>query len=303
LQGQRIDRSLFRGKRYAPLSLLQAGRGCRYHCDFCSIHAAYGKSLRLRPVPEILEEVRGLPRSNLLFVDDNLFAERDWCRELFEGLIPLRKRWNCQISLDVSLEDDLMDLMARSGCQSVLIGFESLQEDSLRQMRKSWNLTGGDYAEAVARFRRRGIPVVGTFVFGYDSDTPDVFSNTLAFAMQNRLFMANFNPLIPTPGTPIFSRLREEGRLLHRAWWLDPSHRYGDALFHPRGMTAQELSDGCRSLRFAFHSRAAILRRALDRHANAASLRTLGLFFAANGLARREIHRKQGMVLAAEPRP
>lgn len=216
LEGLRVDRSLFAGRRYVPLQLVQAGRGCRYHCDFCSIHAAYGAVVRQRPVAELAEEISRLPRQPILFVDDNLFGNRDWCRDLFEAMIPLKRRWCCQISLDIATEPDLVELLRRSGCFAVLIGFESLHPGNLRQMRKGWNLRHGDYAAAIEVFRRAGIMVIGTFVFGYDADTPECFERTLAFAMEQRFFLANFNPLTPTPGTALYERLRDENRLLPR---------------------------------------------------------------------------------------
>ncbi|MBI4576139.1 MAG: B12-binding domain-containing radical SAM protein [Planctomycetes bacterium] len=305
LDGPAPERSVFRGKRYGPLSLVQFGRGCRFACDFCSIHAFYGTHRRQRAVGEVVGEIASLDRRRVFFVDDNLFTDRALARTLFQALIPLRVRWSCQASLDLVGDPGLLDLMARSGCASVTVGLESLDAANLRQMGKAWNRSRGSYEEVVAAFRDHGIMVYGTFVFGYDRDTPEAFEATLDFALRSRLFLANFNPLTPTPGTRLYERLRAEGRLIRDPWWLHPDYRYGDALFHPRGMSARELEEGCYRARTAFYRHSGIARRALDVRANLRGLGNATTFLAANLISRREIHRKQGMALgdAHEPAP
>jgi radical SAM superfamily enzyme YgiQ (UPF0313 family) len=202
------------------------------------------------------------------------------------------------VSLEVAADEGVLDLLAKSGCTVALIGFESLDRRNLEQMGKGVNIAGGDYAAAVERFRQRGIMVYGTFLFGYDHDTPAAIEAALEFAIRNRLCLANFNPLTPFPGTPLFERLQGEGRLLHDRWWLDPDYRYGQALFRPRGMTAEALEAGCFRARREFHRVASILRRGADRRANGRNPAALALFLAANLVSRREILRKQGSPLA-----
>jgi radical SAM superfamily enzyme YgiQ (UPF0313 family) len=184
--------------------------------------------------------------------------------------------------------------MSRSGCITALIGFESLNKDNLRQMKKQWNLQHGDYATAIEQFHARGIMLYATFVFGYDHDTPAAFEITLDFALRSRFALANFNPLTPTPGAPLYARLAAEGRLLYDRWWLDPHFCYGQATFHPRGMTADELTAGCFWARRQFNRYGAIFQRARNTQANSRSLSRLGIYLAANWISRREIYRKQG---------
>ena len=121
----------FEGKRYAPVTLLQYGRGCRYNCDFCSIRAFYGGNLRQRPIDELVEEIKGVGRKNVVLVDDNIFVDIPKAKALFEALIPLKIRWSCQASIDVARDRELVRLMKRSGCMVVLIGFESLEPANL----------------------------------------------------------------------------------------------------------------------------------------------------------------------------
>jgi radical SAM superfamily enzyme YgiQ (UPF0313 family) len=184
----------------------------------------------------------------------------------------------------------------------VTVGFESLIPANLDQMHKAWNVRHGRFADLVSRFHDHGIMVYGTFVFGYDHDTVDVFARTVEFAVNTKLFLANFNPLTPTPGTALYARLARDNRLIRPRWWLHPEYRYGDALFHPRGMTAEQLAEGCYWAKTQFNRLGSILTRSLDRRANAGSLAHLGLFLAGNLVSHREIRRKQGQNLGnAEP--
>lgn len=293
-----FDRSIFAGKRYAPLQLVLAGRGCRFACDFCSIHAFYGKGTWLRPLEDIVAEIRALPRRQpIFFVDDNLFSTREALRELLTALIPLKIRWCAQISIDIARDEAMLDLMQRSGCFLVLIGFESLEPDNLRQMGKRWNHAAGPYADVIRRLHKRGIMIYGTFVFGYGADGPDCFARAARFARDSRLCIANFNPLTPMPGTALYDRLAGEGRLIGKSWWLEPSYRYGKAIFEPSGMTKRQLEDGCMDARREFYGTRSILTRAL----RIRDPWKLSIMLLANAISRTEIRRKQNALLGAEP--
>jgi radical SAM superfamily enzyme YgiQ (UPF0313 family) len=296
------DRSIFAGRNYTPISLVQAGRGCRFACDFCSIHAFYGTYRAQRAPADIVAEMRALPRRRLVFfVDDNLYWRRDVFEALMRALIPLKMRWCCQITIDVARDDALLDLMAQAGCALALIGFESLERESLVQMRKKWNGVAGGYADVVSRFHARGIMIYGTFVFGYDADTPASFDRAAAFAREQSLCIANFNPLTPMPGTGLYNRLRAEGRLVREEWWLDPSYRYGDAIFAPRGISPEELSAGPMRARNAFYGWRSIAGRALRGAPMWRDPYKIGTMLLANWISRREIMRKQGRPLATRP--
>lgn len=295
------DRRIFAGMRYTPVTLVQYGRGCRFNCDFCSIHAFYGSSLRQRPVREVVEDIERAGNRLVFFVDDNLFVDVPKAKELFRAIAPLGVSWSCQSSIDVARDRDLVRLMARSGCASVLFGFESLDRDNLRQMRKGWNLKWQDYETSIGVVHDAGMMIYGTFVHGYDGDTVRSFDATLEFAVRHRFFLANFNPLTPTPRAPLYDRLAREGRLLHERWWLDPGFRYGDATFHPRGMSARELTDGCWRARRDFNAMSSIARRFLTPRTLAHPMHA-AQFLLGNWVSRREIHRKQGVPLGgAEP--
>jgi radical SAM superfamily enzyme YgiQ (UPF0313 family) len=297
LDGVAIDRRLFHGKRYPPVAAVQYGRGCRYACDFCSIHAFYGSAVRHRPAAEVVAEIETIGRRNVLLVDDNLFIDRPRARELFLALKPLGVTWGCQVTVDVADDPELLDLMASSGCIAALIGFESLDPQNLRQMNKGWALRHRTYQSAIQRFHDRGIMIYGSFIFGYDHDTRDSIGRTIDFALESKLFLVNFSPLTPTPGSRLYSRLRAEGRLLYDRWWLDPRYRYGATTYRPRHLTPDELTDLTIRARTAFYGYGSIAKRALNFQSNTRTFRHLGLFLSANLVSRREISSKLGRPL------
>jgi radical SAM superfamily enzyme YgiQ (UPF0313 family) len=297
VEGVIPDRSIFATKKYRPLRLVQVGRGCKYACDFCSIHAFYGRSMPRRCLEDVLQEMEELRGQYVFFADDNLFNDLAYAEKLFEALIPYNIHWSCQVSLDIAQNPHLLDLMAKSGCVGCLIGFESLDETNLVMMRKKWNLKYGGYANTLARFYERNIMVFGSFVLGYDNDTVDSFARTFDFAMESKLALAQFNPLIPTPATSLFERLKKENRLIYPRWWLDDEYRYGETIFRPKKMTPEQLAEGCFKIRRDFGAYNSILKRLVSGGANSGSLYNIFGFLAINITSIREILNKQGEAL------
>jgi radical SAM superfamily enzyme YgiQ (UPF0313 family) len=198
----------------------------------------------------------------------------------------------------VARDPRLLDRLAEAGCRFALIGFESLLPANLKQMAKPWNKVAGSYHDVVRALHGRGIGIYGTFVFGYDADTVDSIERTVDFAIESQLEIANFNALTPTPGSALYDRLRDEGRLLSPQWWLDPGYRYGDAIFEPRGMSAAQLAEGVFAARERFYSWASIGRRVLSSDVPFSPFR-IGLTAIANTISRREIYKKQRRLLGA----
>lgn len=295
----RLDRSIFTDKHYAPVVPVQYGRGCRFVCDFCSIHAFYGKSLRFRDPEQVALELKNMsPRQLVFFVDDNLFGTPEQLNSLLNAIEPLGLRWSCQISIDVARDTHLLDRMAQAGCVFALLGFESLEPANLKQMAKPWNRVAGEYRDVVRRFHERGIAVYGTFVFGYDGDTLDTIRRTLEFALEARLEIANFNPLTPTPGSALYERLAQEDRLISPRWWLDPDYHYGDPIFRPLNMDPEAFAEACFEAKKDFYSLRSIVSRVLGTDSGLDWFRT-GVVALANLISRREIRRKQSRVLGS----
>lgn len=262
----RPDRSIFRGKRYLPIGLVEAGRGCHFRCDFCAVQTVFNGSQTRRPVDGILGEIHALQQQRKLFffVDDNITSNLAQAKEFFRALIPLRIRWVSQSSINAAHDEEFLELLALSGCQGVLIGFESLNAANLKDMNKAFNTMRGGFERALANLRRHRIRVYGTFIFGYDGDTPASFEPTVAFAREHALYIAAFNHLTPFPGTPLYRRLEAEGRLLYPAWWLDDAYSYNRIPFIPRGMAPDDLQRHCLAARKAFYSWSSIVRRGFD---------------------------------------
>ena len=266
LVGLRPDRSIFRGKRYLPIGLVEAGRGCHFKCEFCAVQTVFSSTQTRRPSVDILAELAALRREKKLFffVDDNITSNLAQAKEFFRALIPLKIRWVSQSSINAAHDDEFLDLLVRSGCQGVLIGFESLNPANLATMNKTFNTARGGFEKALANLRRHRIRVYGTFIFGYDGDTPDSFAPTVAFAREHAFYIAAFNHLTPFPGTPLYARLAAENRLLYEAWWLDDRYSYNRIPFTPRGMPPEDLQRSCLAARREFYSWPSIFRRGFD---------------------------------------
>jgi radical SAM superfamily enzyme YgiQ (UPF0313 family) len=215
---------------------------------------------------------------------------------LLEAIAPLKIQWACQISIDVARDEALLDRMAASGCRLAIVGFESLVDENLDQMGKGWNKRSGEYREVIDKFHRRGMAVYGTFVFGYDFDTADVIKQSLQFAMDARLEIANFNPLTPTPGTPLYARLESEGRLIHKQWGLEQGYRYGDPIFVPKRMSPDLFAAECYVARKRFYSWRSIVRRVVAGHLKFSPY-LFWMIVAVNVVSQMEIKSKQNRAL------
>ena len=299
LEGVRPDRSIFEGKKYLPIGLVEAGRGCHLRCEFCAIQSFFKSTHYRRPADEIIDEIRQIDKKLIFFVDDNFTSHIDTAKELMRQLMPMKIKWVSQASIHAAHDEEFLRLARDSGCQALLIGLETLNPETLKRMRKGFNMMKGGYDVAFANLRRHGIRLYITFMLGYDGDGGEAFRHNVSFAKQNKFFMVSFNHVTPFPGTPLYSQLKEEGRLLHDRWWLDPDYRYGMLPFVPTGMNAEEVRQGCMKARSDFYSLTSILRRALDFKVN-----TRGVFgwyfFAINFLMRREVSERENYPLGDE---
>ncbi len=248
----------------------------------------------------VLEEIRALKAAGqhkiFFFVDDNITSNRSQSKDFLRELAKLNIRWVCQGSIDMAHDEELLDLMIASGCEIVLIGFESLNPENLKKMDKSFNNSRGGFPKALSNLREKKVRLYATFVFGYDEDTTDSFEESVDFAMRHGFYITAFNHLTPFPGTPLYTRLQDEGRLLYDNWWLDDRYSYNKIPFQPKGMSPEELQAGCVSARASFYSWSSILKRAF-RSSNRASFFMWRNFFLINGMHRAEIYQRDGFPL------
>jgi radical SAM superfamily enzyme YgiQ (UPF0313 family) len=292
------DRSIFSGKRYLPIRLVEFARGCRFKCDFCAIQSFFNSTHNHRPIDDVLREIRQVrrPGQMFFFIDDNITSSLAQAKELMRALIPLRICWVSQSAINVAYDAEALELMHRSGCQGMLVGFESLDPTNLQQMNKDFNLMKGGPREALANFRRHGIRIYGTFIFGYDHDTPETFRSTVEFAQEQKLAIAAFNHITPFPGTPLYKRMQAEGRLLFDAWWLDDRYRYNMIPYRLKNMSPEELAERCVQARRSFYSWPSILYRATQ-GVNLRSPWMMLNFLIINAMHQRDVEGRNGLPL------
>jgi len=234
-------RELFGRGRYLIPDTVYTTRGCPYGCAFCSVTSFFGGSYRWRPVNEVVKEIEGVPdRRLILFVDDNVVGHRGYSRELFRALMPLKLRWIGQASMTIARDEALLAEAAASGCLGLFLGIESISPANLESVGKRQNVVE-EYEAAIRRIHSHGISVLGSFIFGFDHDTEEVFEATVRFAQRARLESAQFAILTPYPGTATFSSLEREGRLLTKDW---SQYREDRVVFEPRLMSRERLLEG-----------------------------------------------------------
>ena len=235
---------------------IEATRGCIYQCEFCVVPAAWGRPLQ-KPVADVIADLRQMRAKRVIFLDLNLIADIDYAKELFTALIPLKLRWAGLTTTSIAWDDELLDLAARSGCRGLLIGFESLNEQTLRAMRKGFNMKQ-DYHTVVRKVHDRGIALMGCFVFGFDNDTLDTFDETFEFVMESRMDLPRYAIAVPFPNTAMFHRLKAESRILTEDWsFYDGQH----VVFQPRQMTTDDLLRHTRRVWRRTYSYGSIARR------------------------------------------
>jgi radical SAM superfamily enzyme YgiQ (UPF0313 family) len=233
------DRSLIKGGRYAPVDTVQATRGCPNKCSFCSITSFFHQRFRTRPVDEVIDELRGLGR-HLLFMDDNLTADRGHAEELFRRMAPLNKLWFSQCSIRIAYDDRLLKAAAASGCRGLFIGLESLSQDNLSGWHKKTN-KASEFEWAIGRLHEHGIGGIPGIVFGYDGDTPAIFDRTLEFLLRTNVDALQATILTPFPGTPLHQEMERQGRITDRDW---AHYDFGHVVFEPKQMSAVALQAG-----------------------------------------------------------
>ncbi len=192
---------------------IQASRGCPYHCDFCLVSKTFGRKMRYREIDNVVEEIKTAPSNYFYFVDDNLTINKKYTRELMIALKPLKISWACMSSIDVANDPELLNLMADAGCFNILIGFESLNPESLMETGKHQNRKGTPYAEAIRRIHAAGIHINASFVVGFDHDTTAEFDRIYDFTVAHALPNVNLHLLGAPPGTETYRKLEAEGRL------------------------------------------------------------------------------------------
>jgi len=233
-------RDLLPSRRFLTNNVFEATRGCIHNCDFCVVPTAWGRKPYLKPVEDVIADIRQHGAKKLIFIDLNLIADRDHAMRLFAALVPLRVQLYGLSTTILAGDAPLLEMTARSGCRGLLIGLESISPENLRNSRKGFN-SPEDYVLLVQKLHDHGIALQGCFVFGMDGDEPDVFLKTARFAVEANIDLPRFAVVTPFPNTALYKRLTSEGRILTHNWELyDGQH----VVFQPRRMSVKELQLG-----------------------------------------------------------
>ena len=261
-------RDLLNPRNYIPLTMVETTRGCPHQCDFCGVSRFFGHHYRKRPLAEVEAELKGLfktgfrhrfnrflaglglslpyfiERRLIYFVDSNFAADYNYTRQLMGTLKDLDVLWWCHATVDIAQDDAFLNVMHKSGCIAVNIGFESLSDENLKTMHKSF-AGRYDYAEAIQKIHAHGIGIMGTFVVGFDGEDTSIFNRIYQFVQENRLDWALVFIRTPYPGTSLFEEMGQAGRISTMDW-----EKYDtlNCVFTPVGMTVAELETGLRRL-------------------------------------------------------
>jgi radical SAM superfamily enzyme YgiQ (UPF0313 family) len=247
-------------KKYGPFKTftLLSSRGCPMQCEFCSERLYLGGGYRVRPVEDVVEEIKRCGSKNIFFGDSDFGGKRARALQLMEAMIPLKLRWSALWTSFLCLDDEYMDLAKRSGLLHVNMGIESINADTLKGMNKRFNKVD-KYSQILENLRKRGISYSLNFIFGWDNETPEVFRTTLDFLEQEKVPVAYFNILCPEKGTMFYEKMKIEDRILR----IEDIGRFPGEFCHlkPKNFTAEEMERNVQQMYIEFYRWKSMLQR------------------------------------------
>jgi radical SAM superfamily enzyme YgiQ (UPF0313 family) len=264
-----LDRNLFYSLRPKNLitSLLplpafsvETSRGCPHECAFCSVTPFMGPEYRVRPVEDVVAELKAIGARGCAFADNNLFGDHERAKRLMKALIPLKLTWIGNATIDCAEDEELLELAARSGCRLINVGMEAICDNRLSDLNKSFN-RAQEYRRQLAAFSRRGISVLASMVFQPGFGGRDQFKKVYDFLTEAKVAYTAWWALTPLPGTRTYRELQEKGLLRRERWWLHKPGPYPDYKMSGPDFNDEEFFAGYRKYYRKFYSLPSILRR------------------------------------------
>lgn len=228
-------------KKYLYTNVISTSRGCPFACDFC--YNSCKNTLKTyinRPIEHVIKDINALKTKHIMFIDDNFIGNPKWTKKLLEEIKPLKLKWNAAVTSNIVDMPELLDEMKESGCQSLFIGFESINSKSIDSVHKVQNSVKR-YEKLVDEIHKRGIMINASFVFGLDEDDVSVFKNTLEWIVKNKIETVTSHILTPYPGTKLYSSLIEKNRIVD---YNLSNYNTAHVVYKPKDMTAEELYNG-----------------------------------------------------------
>lgn len=236
-----VRRDLIKRELYLVPNSIVVSRGCPHHCNFCYKDAFFkgGKSFYTQKVDHALSEIERLPGRHLYFLDDHLLAHNRFARSLFDGMKGMNRLFQGASTVDAIMRGDLIEKAVDAGLRSIFIGFETLSSNNLVSSNKSQSIS--KYMQAIKRLDDLGVMINGSFVFGLDSDSKDVFKRTVDWAIEQGITTSTFHIATPYPGTKFYQEMEQQGRILTKDWKLYDTRT---PVFKPTLMSTNELKSG-----------------------------------------------------------
>jgi radical SAM superfamily enzyme YgiQ (UPF0313 family) len=252
-------RDLIKGRNLTKGAVF-ATRGCPYNCSYCNLKQIYWNSFRTRPVEEVIEDIKSMDKRYFVFWDDNFFGDIEYAKHLMNELSKLNKRWAAQVILERCQDEELLKLARHSGCIYFFVGLESFSEISLASVNKRINNVE-KYKRIIGLVHKYGISIQAGIIFGFDTDSKEVFEKTLHQCNALGIDGVTASILTPLPKTPLYEQLKKENRLISTDWtYFNGKTRVA---FLPKNMTVKELFEGYMWFRKEFYSMKSILKRLL----------------------------------------
>lgn len=253
------NRKLLSGSKLMTIYTIQTQRGCPWNCAYCSVRKFFGKEIRKRHISRVIEEIESFRYKRFVIVDDNVIADREYALELFQAMKGRGYKWFGQCAANIYKDEELLKAAKEAGMKVILIGFESIWEKSLRKDAHKGIVHPSQYKEVIQTVQSYDISILGSFMFGFDEDHPEIFESTLDFAIESNLPGVLFWVLTPFPGTKIFEKFAQENRFIPNQSWSD--HNGNKVTFFPKHMSPYELQSKTNAMYRKFYTLASMKKR------------------------------------------